>query len=649
MASNAAKALLAKVVAITHEHADESSYIATSSLSTPLHTEHFDVLSEPDGAFVSPESLGAAVELSKLVNCVQDGSMTYQHPASIGATFVTDVYKQALRDIEFAHVPLSAEQHADYKRAEAILYVDAPFDRTASYMQFSDLRVEVTSQEVDRAETERTLQQANEAEKEVIARRLEEIERALQANSSLLGALDARHGFSNAEEIYQSATVAGFPPKMARAHDMLDDPTFELTNPDNNETHWPASFFPMTLAEGNWIPVKLTRADIARAGDLADDNLPALPQVTQGLELNDEALDLVELEIQVLRVDRPWMWSPLFTNHQWRFRTGQKLFSNGKPDFQGMLPAFVIALIVARNLRLSGRKDIISKLPDKRTTNIGSLVFKRIASHEQHLTTTSVNFGTLSAEVTNKAEPKSIKPMVSLVNNINRVQRVIIIGKTVDNKGNPVKDVHMTARDVKTGMEVEGTSNTKGNVMLRLGKEGKFIVTAAKKGFITFSNTQRFKNGDSFKAVLQPKFVAGFVLAQPVAPQILAATEIENSLTLNFRKQKGGAASMPLDVPVEVVLTNLVTKERHHKTVQAGEKAIFTKLANAKYDVTVHCAVYELIGPPSRVVSVPSTKKLEFTFRSRTILQSEDTFLFGFLCYITPLSPNPNPNAKFED
>lgn len=651
MTSKAARALLTRIVEVAGEHADERSYIATSRLSTPVHSEHIDVLSQSDGAFASAEALAAAVELSKLVDCVQDGSLSYSHPASVGASFVTNVYKNVASDIEFARAPLTTEQKADLERAEAILYLDAPFVRTEEYTQFAELRVEVASQEIDRAETERALQQANEAEKELVAERLEAIDTALQANRSLLAALDAQHGFTRAEETYNGAQVAGFPPKLDKALDMLGDPAFEITNPISNETHWPAAFFPNLLTEENWIPIKLTHADIASAGEAASGKLPDLPQAAQELALNDDAVDLVELEVQVLRVDRPWMWSGIFENKQWRFRPGVEPFSNGKPDAIGQLPAFVTGLIFARNLRLSGRKNMVG--------NMGTLKFKPLSSVSattlvaptlKLLAPAIAAKPTTSKPTTASVQPKSAftikRPM--MLSTIVGIQRIVVSGKMVDNKNKPIDNVNVTLSDPKAGIVLKGKSDKKGNVVFRLAEEGTYVITANKKGFKTFKTRMRLGDGGNFKAVVEPQFGVN-IAATVMQQQLMIAPKAGNTLTVKLRKRDADGTLKPLDVPAQVVVFNSRTRERHPQNVKAGHNAVFSNLAKEKYNVSVHCAVYEPEGTASRHVDASKSPTLEFAFRTRTILQSEDTFLFGFLCYRTPRSPSPSKSADFGD
>jgi hypothetical protein len=121
-----------------------------------------------------------------------------------------------------------------------------------------------------------------------------------------------------------------------------------------------------------------------------------------------------------------------------------------------------------------------------------------------------------------------------------------------------------------------------------------------------------------------------------------------NTVTVKLRKRDDDGLLKPLDVPAEVVAINRRTQERRPQTVEAGQDAFFTNLATETYDIGVYCAVYESEGPTTRPVDPSTSPTLEFSFRPRTILQSNDTFLFGFLCYRTPLSPDPDPNAEFE-
>ncbi|MDX1414881.1 MAG: carboxypeptidase-like regulatory domain-containing protein [Candidatus Promineifilaceae bacterium] len=675
MTTRAVKALLARIVKVANEQGDEHSYIATSQLSTPIHAEHIEVLSAPDGAFVSDEALAAAVELSKMVNCVQDGSPSYRHPASVGSSFVSDVYKKAVGKseddpvvrgtIEWANLPLSPQQEEELKRAESILYVDPPLGRTEQYLQFSTLRYEIISQIGARSELRLALAQAEEAEKDSIQDRLEVIEAALTANRDLFSALDALHGISAAERIYNSIKSAGFPSKFERAHDLLHDPAFEITNPISNETHCPAAFFPNKLTEENWIPIRLTRAEIAATGVGGDESLPDLPRVAQQLEVNDDALDLVELEVQVLHVDRFWMWSALFENRQWRFRSGVEPFSTGEPDGQGQLPGFVTGLIFARNLRLTGRKNMVSSTG---SVHLGQLKFQPLntktalkiiqpqlkplsVSAAPVLTREATETPVLAARPARSSKPAANFTRINLpVTNISSLVRTVVTVRTVDSSERPLAGVSVTLTNLESGLKLKNSSAKNGAVVFRLPAEGNYVISAAKEGYKTFKDERRLTDQSSFTVRLEP-LIPSALLSTIISSSSLVGTiptmVTGTTVTVKLRKRSDDNSLQPLDVDAEVAAINRRTGERLRQTVAAGKDAVFNNLAREKFEINVFCAVYQPEGSTSQQVNVATVQQLEFVFKPRTIMQSDDTFLFGFLCYRTPLSPNPNPNADF--
>lgn len=669
MASQTATAIIAKIVEIAQDHVrDTRTYVATSPTSAPVLEEHIDVLSAPDGATASAGAVHAAVELSKLVDCVQDGSPVFQS-LSVGTAFVTDVYQQALRTIEFAQASMTPEQKEELERAESILYEDAPFVRTEAYAQFAELRVEIANQQIDRAENALAMEQADEAEREVIADRIDAIDATLEANRELLEALDTRHGFTEAEKVYESTLLSAFPPKYDRAHDMLGDPAFQLTSPISNETHWPARFFPAHLAEENWIPLKLRRDDINAVDTAVRDRLPEFPQAADDLELNDDAVDVVELDVQILHVDRPWLWSGLFENTQWRFRTGVEPLSDGQEPPSGRLPAFVAGLIFARNLRLSGKKTMVEAGPASRALlRVGNFHFKPItAVHATPRVELRTTVQPLMVSRQPTATAARIQPMAERIQptaavtlhhplrvRVTPSERVVVRGQAVDNSDQPLAGVTVTVRNQRTNLKMTHKSASNGSFVFRLPEEGTYQVTAAKQGFQPFSEQMHLRAQEQLQVKLKSQVVSNVRMINVAQPSVLAALRtttivhiLKKKLTVRLRKRTEEGQEEALDVPAEVVVINQASKKRHRLTAQPGNDVVF-RLVAGKYRVVAHCEVYEPIGQTARTVDLQSTDQLTFTYRPRTILQSEETFLVGFLCYRTPKSPDPDPNATFE-
>jgi hypothetical protein len=104
---------------------DESCYIATSPMSTPILAEHIDTLANPAAFVSSPGALTAAVQLSRIVDYVQDGGPVFDWQR-VGQDFVSNVYPRIKANVRFARAALSGKELEEFDRAQATLYREPP-------------------------------------------------------------------------------------------------------------------------------------------------------------------------------------------------------------------------------------------------------------------------------------------------------------------------------------------------------------------------------------------------------------------------------------------------------------------------------------------------------------------------------------------
>ncbi|MBW4463661.1 MAG: hypothetical protein KME47_25975 [Nodosilinea sp. WJT8-NPBG4] len=123
---------------------------------------------------------------------------------------------------------------------------------------------------------------------------------------------------------------------------------------------YPSSFSPSNaLEEGSWQPFKLT-ADEAKALVAQ-----APEELRNRLEVGVGDTDLVSLsfEFSSATVLRPWLATDAFKSRFWRFSEATQGLSNGASPPAGTCPAYVTAIVFARNLTITRQ----ASAPDNKT------------------------------------------------------------------------------------------------------------------------------------------------------------------------------------------------------------------------------------------------------------------------------------------
>ena len=238
MSGSKASAALLQAVADTALRImeDESCYIATSPLSTPILAEHIDTLANPAAFVSSPGALAAAVQLSRMVDYVQDGGPVFDWQR-VGQDFVSDVYPKIKANVRFARAALSGKELEEFDHAQATLYKDPPWDETDNYAEYAKQKVQVALNRLQLLELQLELGSAAEAKKAVLRDRIAAIQASLKLQEDALKARDDLHRFEEALRIYQSAQQVGFPKSVEDASAMLGTPLAEISTPDGSETH----------------------------------------------------------------------------------------------------------------------------------------------------------------------------------------------------------------------------------------------------------------------------------------------------------------------------------------------------------------------------------------------------------------------------
>jgi Carboxypeptidase regulatory-like domain len=632
---------------------DEHCYVATSPSSTPILAEHIDTLANPAAFASSPGALAAAVQLSRIVDYVQDGSPVFDWQR-VGQDFVSNVYPKIKANVRFARAALSGKELEEFDRAQATLYVDPPWVETAAYAQYAELKVQVGLGKVQLWELELELGTADAAKKKALQDRITAIKEGLQIQEGLLKSLDERNRFEDALRIYHSAQLAGFPKSVEDASALLGTPLAELQTPDGVETHVRAVFSPNRIAEENWITVKVGRDQI-RAADAANPLVPPPRAGDQVAPLDEEAIESIELDLQVFKVERFWLWDALFGNRLWDWETPDEPVSTGGQPPSGRLPAYTTAVIIARNLRVSGRNRLVDSAFVGSQTPLQLATFRfaapkidatgqtlRIAAHGRLLQPTAVDTGRLMARFA-------------------RINLPVVQGRVVDAEDGPVADATVQSKDLGTGQVMVKTTAQNGEVSFELPAAATHEVTVTKPGYKPFAQQLQLQPGGQFVARLESQFQVQRVLftrqsfdprspfwrvpvdwPRPTIPQ----PAVLHPLTVALTKTVADGRQEAMDVPVRLELADAQGVRQQVVTVDPGKDVAFN-LPPGRYQVSASCEVYDAAGPSSQSVDLAQAAGVAFAFRPRTILESRELYLLGFVCRRVPKSPDPHPDARW--
>ena len=100
-----------------------------------------------------------------------------------------------------------------------------------------------------------------------------------------------------------------------------------------------------------------------------------------------------------------------------------------------------------------------------------------------------------------------------------------------------------------------------------------------------------------------------------------------------------------MDAPVRVEIGNAQGVQQV-VTVDPGKDVAFN-LPPGSYQVSASCEVYDAAGPSTQSVDLAQAAGVGFAFRPRTILESQELYLVGFVCRRVPRSPDPDPDARW--
>jgi hypothetical protein len=605
--SRASVALLERVSALAQsQFRNEAHVVAVPAHSSPLGDGHLALLNDQElDDLVDAGEVKRLLELSKLVDCVQDGTSLFRGPEQ-SPGFVSERFREIVRNVVFQSTAAAPELRERYAQALAVLYVDPPFVKTAAYERFGTLRSDLEQKDLLRVELlRRASTVSNELERSMLTEEIEALEILIAESRDVLDALDRQHAFTAAEETKDlvEAAVTEIPESVTKALDVFD--LHQITDPDTNESHVRCNFMPDGLSDDNWIPVKVTSQDIAETtGEL---ELPPGSFATALATLDDQTIASVELEVQILAVQRPWFWGGLFDHRGWTWRrTPAEPVSEGVPGGRGLIPAYVTGIIIAQNLvvRSSSGGDVEAAVRP-RTTAVAAAPLARISSSRRR----------------RGGEPR---------------RRLSLRGTVADEHGKPVPGATAILKLERNRVARGPRPNVRDHRGERqaTGRDGRFtfqvdagatcLLTIVKPGF----TTERRR----------------LVAARPVNVAVRLRPEPSTwpVLTVRVRPRFDGAV---FDSPSEVRVSDVAGARQHaERLTGAGEVGV--RLPPGRYRIEVESPDARQVTPAARVLDLSANQTVEVVVDTGVLLRRPDLQLFGFICKRVSRSPQWEEQAE---
>jgi hypothetical protein len=649
--TRASSALASRIAeAALKEFGRDDLYVAQAPAGMALGEAHLDLLQllELD-RLDDPMSVARLIEISRIVDCIQVHPKLLTTPDR-DPRYLSDVFPRLVNNVEFVTAPLSDGDRRKYEQALALLYEEPPYLKTPAYQEFCILRSDFEKKDLALTEIRLNLQrQESQEERAALESELAVLQQLCGEQQEAIEAIDRAHGFREAEAVRDAAErcIAEVPDSILTMLDTME--LFQIQEPiPPNDKHVCCSFFPSHLAEDNWAPLRLTRADIER-GENDGESATADPD-----EIDDSQIDSIELEIQTLVCERPWLWSPLFENGHWDWRTPSEPISNGSEDSGGseLIPAYIHALIFVRNLTVRGKPSARAQLKlaaEKEVQPTANLLMRAIKPNKEilqlRLVTPAAHVVAASPSIRTAISATRVAPMVSrsvvtpamfrarpvgpatgrLPNVEGRVLPryrppwVFATGRVVDEQGNGIYQASVSIeidagrRNIRTG--------TNGSFIFRAFNHGRYRVSVEKAGFETV---------DGSITVPQTE-------VQTIRMRRVASCQVQVRLI-----EQVGSAERPFVGAAKVLIQS--ANDSRVESMDGRPEASFP-LPTGDFTITVTSPESERVSPSSASVSLrddsQASQTLTFAISPAPILRNPDVQLLAFVCRRVPRCPNP--------
>jgi hypothetical protein len=347
--NSAQLALMTKAKLVFESESTFLSFPALSPLSYPPDRLKFGTAGE-----MTAQDLSDLSEFARITNQIPRGVLA---PVEEGE-YLWDVYQEVLETKQLSAGAMSTEEKAQYDEAMAFLYTHSadglrqPSAALTAYCQYRDAHIKTQEDYKNRQFTaEWSADPAVQAQwRDVDEPRLRQEVQRLEQEWLTQG---FRAQVEEAQQVEQACNARA----PSRTWDewqkaFIDDLDKDT---DTNQIRFAETgFSPSDLFDtGSWLRFTLTNAEMTRLIRQAPPELQAI----YGSDMADPSIDSMSFEYRSVAVIRPWFRPALFKARFWRLGTAGGELSNGGNPPQGDCPAYIVALVFARNVTIQHRQQ----------------------------------------------------------------------------------------------------------------------------------------------------------------------------------------------------------------------------------------------------------------------------------------------------
>ena len=370
-------ALMAKAKLVFESEATFLSFPVLSPLSYPPERLKF----VKPGAAMTPQDLADQSEFARITNCIPRGVLAPTHTEE----YLWDIYSEVLETKQLAFGTMSASERVEYDKAMAFLYVpDATGLRRSSaaltaYNQHRDASIK--AQEQYKA-AQQTAESSSDPALQALWRdtdepRLREAVRQAEQAWLTMGQKPQVEAAQQIEQMYAARDPALKWTEWQNSF-MAD---LDKETDTANIGYAPTGVSPYDLFDaGPWPPFTLTRDEMMRLVPQAPAELLAI----FGAGVGNPDIESLSFEFRSVALTRPWFEPRLFKSRFWRLEADAEPLSDAGTPPNGRCPAYVSALVFARNVSVQRRRQpgaepvvtpvkasVLLRLDDHRQVNAG--------------------------------------------------------------------------------------------------------------------------------------------------------------------------------------------------------------------------------------------------------------------------------------
>jgi hypothetical protein len=302
----------------------------------------------------TPETLITYSEFSRETNIIPRGPIFQIEEGESLWEMYTEIFKNA----EIAQSTLTPDEAAEYQNAISLLRSDTPdglhadSPQLALYKQYRDASIKANEEYLNR-KTSAGLSN----DPAVKSQWNDTDEPLLRQQAAQIDADWTNNGFKAEVEhaqMIETQCASRSPDLQWNEWSSSFDPKLDLMTDPNSQQFAITSFSPYDVFDNDdWSLFELNSDEIAQ---LVNQAPPELKQIL-GANAANSKIDSISFEYRSVSVARPWFRPEVFSARFWRFSNASQLLSDGGNPPNGLCPAYVAALVFARNIQVTTRES----------------------------------------------------------------------------------------------------------------------------------------------------------------------------------------------------------------------------------------------------------------------------------------------------